>query len=186
MPDQTQAPDATTAPSRSFPPNAAHLVRTSQQMQLQLSQMADQKASMLMAASSVMFTLAVGQLRAGGGMIVPLTLLATTAFIAALFAILAVIPRVTRPRDGTLGESDNLLFFGNFSALPEERFIEHVLDRLATDEGSYRTMLRDIHQAGCVLARGKYRYLAIAYRCLLAGLLATMIAALTEVGTSII
>lgn len=171
---------------RIFPSNAAHLVRTSQQMQLQLSQMADQKASMLMAASSVMFTLAVGQLRAGGGMVVPLTLLATTTFIAALFAILAVIPRVTRPRAGGVGEGDNLLFFGNFSAIPEQEFVERVLDRMESDEGSYRTMLRDIHQAGCVLARGKYRYLAIAYRCLLAGLLATMIAALAEIGGGII
>ncbi len=186
MLDQTQVPAATAASPRSFPPNAAHLVRTSQQMQLQLSQMADQKASMLMAASSVMFTLAVGQLRAGGGMVVPLTLLATTTFIAALFAILAVIPRVTRPREGGLHEGDNLLFFGNFSAIPEQEFIERVLDRMESDEGSYRTMLRDIHQAGCVLARGKFRYLAIAYRCLLAGLLATMIAALAEVGTSLI
>ncbi len=174
------------APPRSFPPNAAHLVRTSQQMQLQLSQMADQKASMLMAATSVMFTLAVGQLRAGGGMVVPLTLLATTSFIAALFAILAVIPRVTRPRQGGLGEGDNLLFFGNFSAISEQEFVERVLDRMESDEGSYRTMLRDIHQAGCVLARGKFRYLAIAYRCLLAGLLMTMIAALAEVGVSLI
>lgn len=186
MAEIIQAPATTAASPRSFPPNAAHLVRTSQQMQLQLSQMADQKASMLMAASSVMFTLAVGQLRAGGGMVVPLTLLATTTFVAALFAILAVIPRVTRPREGGLREGDNLLFFGNFSAITEQEFVERVLDRMESDEGSYRTMLRDIHQAGCVLARGKYRYLAIAYRCLLAGLLATMIAALAEVGARLI
>jgi hypothetical protein len=187
MPDHIQA-NATSAPSssRSFPPNAVHLVRTSQQMQLQLSQMADQKASMLMAASSVMFTLAVGQLRAGGGMVVPLTLLATTTFVAALFAILAVIPRVTRPREGSVGNDDNILFFGNFSALPEDAFIDRALDRMMSDESTYRTMLRDIYQAGCVLARGKYRYLAIAYRCLLSGLLLTMIAALAEIGVSVL
>lgn len=184
MADPIQASAVTVPSPRSFPSNAIHLVRTSQQMQLQLSQMADQKASMLMAASSVMFTLAVGQLRAGGGMLVPLTLLATTAFISALFAILAVIPRITRPREGMVGDADNLLFFGNFSALPEEAFIDRVLDRMESDESTYRTMLRDMYQAGCILGRGKYRYLAIAYRCLLTGLLLTMIAALAEMGVS--
>ena len=54
------------APERSaisFPPNAVHLVRTNQQITMQLSQMADQKASILMGATFVVFTLAVGQAR---------------------------------------------------------------------------------------------------------------------------
>ena len=44
------------APERSaisFPPNAVHLVRTNQQITMQLSQMADQKASILMGATFV-------------------------------------------------------------------------------------------------------------------------------------
>ena len=56
-----------TKPAISFPPNAVHLVRTNQQITMQLSQMADQKASILMGATFVVFTLAVGQARAGAG-----------------------------------------------------------------------------------------------------------------------
>lgn len=165
---------------RQFPPNAAHLVRTSQQMQLQLSQMADQKASMVLAATSVMLTIIIGQLRAGADMRLTLILLGATAVVAAFFAILAVMPRVTRPADGQIDPGANLLFFGNFSTLPEEEFIERVLQQMEADETSYRTMLRDIHQAGQVLARGKYRYLSYAYKALLSGLAMTLAVALVE------
>ena len=49
--------------TRSFPPSAVHLVRTVLQSNMTLSQMADQKANMMMGAAFVVFTLAVGQAR---------------------------------------------------------------------------------------------------------------------------
>ncbi|HEX7853185.1 MAG TPA: Pycsar system effector family protein [Sphingobium sp.] len=170
-------------PARPFPPNAIHLVRTSQQMQLQLSQMADQKASMLMGATFLVFTLSVGQLRAGGGMMLPVALLAASAFLSALFAILTVLPKVTRLDGADVGADANLLFFGIFTALPEAAFIDRVLDRMESDETIYRTMLRDMHQAGSVLQRKKYRYLGYAYRVFLTGMVLTAIAAAAELAT---
>ncbi|HEX7872806.1 MAG TPA: Pycsar system effector family protein [Sphingobium sp.] len=168
---------------RSFPPNAIHLVRTNQQMQLQLSQMADQKASMLMGATFVVFTLAVGQLRSGAGMMLPIALLAASAFLSALFAILTVLPKVTHLSGAALGPEANLLFFGVFTALPQEEFIDRVLDRLETDETTYRTMLRDMYQAGTILQTKKYRYLGYAYRSFLTGMALTAIAAAAELAT---
>ena len=44
-----------------FPPNAIHVVRTAQQIHVQLSAMADQKASILMGATFVIFTITIGQ-----------------------------------------------------------------------------------------------------------------------------
>jgi hypothetical protein len=170
-------PGTETAP-RAFPPNAIHLVRTSQQMQLQLSQMADQKASMLMGATFLVFTLTVGQLRGGSGMTWPLGILAITALVSAVLAIMAVMPKVTRANSPD--DSANLLFFGIFTALPEEAFIARVLDRMETDESVYRTMLRDMYQAGSVLQNKKYRYLGYAYRAFLTGMVATAIAAAAQ------
>ncbi|MFT3966374.1 MAG: DUF5706 domain-containing protein [Sphingobium sp.] len=168
---------------RSFPPNAIHLVRTNQQMQLQLSQMADQKASMLMGATFVVFTLSVGQLRGDGGMMLPIGMLALSAFLSALFAIMAVLPKVTDLRSTAVGSEANLLFFGIFTALPEEEFIDRVLDRLETDETTYRTMLRDMYQAGTILQRKKYRYLGYAYRIFLTGMALTATMAAAELAT---
>ncbi|MBL9065868.1 MAG: hypothetical protein JNN10_06210 [Sphingopyxis sp.] len=164
-------------PAVSFPPNAVHLVRTNQQLTMQLSQMADQKASILMGATFVVFTLAVGQARAGAGALaMPLTILATFSFLSALLAVSAVLPRVGKAppivyKDGK--DHSNILFFGRFSQMEEDEFIDAVKARLRTEEDLYETMLRDTYQNGIVLARRKYRYLAYAYRLFVVGLTLT-------------
>src|SRR3546814_19987570 len=78
----------------SYPPNAVHLVRTNQQLTMQLSQMADQKASILMGATFVVFTLALGQARAGAGALsLPLTIIATFSCMCVRPGVSAVLPR---------------------------------------------------------------------------------------------
>lgn len=163
-----------------FPPNAVHLVRTTQQITMQLSQMADQKASILMGATFVVFTLAVGQARAGGGALAaPLTILATFSFLSALLAVSAVLPRVGTPspiaaEDGRGG--GNILFFGHFARMSEDDFIAAVKARLRSEEDLYEVMLRDTWQNGVILARRKYRFLGYAYRLFLVGLTLTFAA----------
>jgi hypothetical protein len=155
---------------RSFSPNAIHLLRTAQQMTLQLSQMADQKASILMGATFVVFTISVGQ--AGrGGFSLPLMLLAFFSFVSALLAVFAVLPSTSGKPKG----EPNIMFFGVFTRMDEDAFAERVLDAMDDDERIYRLMLRDIHQNGQVLAGKKYRYLGLAYRTFLIGLVLTFI-----------
>ena len=178
--DSEKSDAAPERPAISFPPNAVHLVRTNQQITMQLSQMADQKASILMGATFVVFTLAIGQARGGGGALaMPLTILATFSFLSALLAVSAVLPRVgkTPPvvyKDGK--DHSNILFFGRFSQMEEDEFIDAVKARLRAEEDLYETMLRDTYQNGVVLARRKYRYLAYAYRLFVVGLTATFVA----------
>jgi hypothetical protein len=152
-----------------YPVNAAHMMRTAQLAQLQLSAMADTKASILMGATFVIFTITIGQARQGGAPI-PLLILGGAAFFAAIFAVLAVLP-MTRSRKPT--SESNLLFFGVFSRMSEDEFVEALLARLATDDSIYRTIAHDIHQAGSVLQNKKYRMLGYAYRIFLAGLVAS-------------
>lgn len=156
----------------SFPPNAVHMIRTTQQLTMQLSQMADQKASILMGATFVVFTLAVGQARSGN-LALPLAILATFSFLSALLAVSAVLPRVGKAppvifRDGK--DHSNILFFGRFEQMGEDEFIAAVKDRLHREEDMYDAMLRDTYQNGLVLARRKYRFLAHAYRLFAVGL----------------
>lgn len=167
--DQGVQPPPAQAEPMKLAANSVHLVRTAVLAQMQLSQMADQKANVLMGASSILFTLTLAQLRNGGPMLVPLAILAATALVSAVFAILTVQPRITRARQPVPDEA-NILFFGVFTAMGEDEFIERMLARLATDEIAYRTMLRDIYQNGQVLEGKKYRLLGHAYRALLAGI----------------
>ena len=163
-----------------FPTNAVHLVRTTQQITMQLSQMADQKASILMGATFVVFTLAIGQARTGGGTLAaPLTILATFAFLSALLAVSAVLPRVgTAPPapDADGKDRGNILFFGLFAQMSEDDYIAAIKARLRSEEDMYEAMLRDTWQNGVVLARRKYRLLGYAYRLFIAGLTLTFVA----------
>ena len=133
MPDDPKPPT-----DAGFPPNAVHLVRTTQQITMQLSQMADQKASILMGATFVVFTLAIGQARAGAGALaMPLTILATFSFLSALLAVSAVLPRVGKAppvvyKDGK--DHSNILFFGRFSQMDEDDYIAAVKARLRSEE----------------------------------------------------
>jgi len=148
-----------------FPPNAIHLVRTAQQIHVQLSAMADHKASILMGATFVIFTITIGQARSSSAPI-PLLILGAAAFFSAVFAVLAILPATHYRRPGPI----NLLFFGSFTQLSEEEYLDQIVERLHDDEEIYRTMARDIFQNGVVLERKKYRLLGYAYRIFLAGL----------------
>jgi hypothetical protein len=168
--DEPKAPDEPT-----YPVNAAHLVRTTQLAQLQLSAMADHKASILMGATFVIFTITLGQAR-GAAVPLPLLILGGSAFFSAVFAVAAVLPAIRGRKDAPL----NLLFFGSFTGLGEEEYLDRLTERLRSEDSIYRTMGRDIYQNGLVLARKKYRYLGIAYRIFLVGLTASFIAFLVQ------
>lgn len=150
---------------------AVHLMRTVQQAHFQLSAMADQKASLLMAATFVIFTITIGQAR-GPATPLPLLILGAAAFLAALCTILAVDPVIRiRGRGKT-----NLLFFGSFAEYSEEEYVAKMHEILRSDRQIYDNMARNIYQNGSVLARKKYRWLGYAYRIFLAGLVASALA----------
>lgn len=172
-----------TGQPRVFTPNAIHLVRTATQANLTLSQMADQKASLLMGATFVVFTIAVSQ-ASRGHFAVSLLMLALFAFAAAMLAVAAVIPKVDGPpvSRNPWGPQPvpNLLFFGVFARMREDLFVDAVLDDLVTDETVFRAMLRDIHQNGQVLLTKKYRYLGLAFHTFQIGLGLTFVVFLFE------
>ncbi|WP_419825922.1 Pycsar system effector family protein [Sphingomonas sp.] len=154
------------------PANAFHMVRTTQQAHYQLSRMADQKASILMGATFVIFTVAVSQSRDGEVAPAPLLILGAFAFATAVLSILAILPKTHPQRAGEV----NLLFFGSFAGLRRDDYIEALLDTMASDEEIYRTMANDIWQNGQVLSRKKYRLLGYAYRVFLVGLTLSFLA----------
>jgi hypothetical protein len=163
------------------PANAIHMIRTTQQAHYTLSQMADQKASILMAATFVIFTITIGQAKSGSHPPAALVVLGGFAFLSAVLAMLAVLPAIGSKYGGSKyggskpGGKTNLLFFGSFTQLDEEEYVRRMLIALETDESIFRTMASDIYQNGTVLARKKYRLLGYAYRVFLVGLTASLL-----------
>lgn len=150
---------------RSFAPNAVHMIRTVQMIHVQLSAMADQKASILMGASFVIFTITINQGR-GEMPPLPLLILGGFAFLSAIFAVLAIVPKTKLPD----GAPVDLLFFGSFSAMGKEGYVDAVVDAMADEETMLRTIAADVWGNGQVLQRNKYRMLEFAYRLFLTGL----------------
>ena len=157
--------------------HAIHMVRTSMTVHMQLSQMADQKASLLMGATFVVFSIAVGQATAGSYKL-SLLILALSAFISAMYAVAAVVPKLMK--EPPAGSRPNLLFFGVFSHMAEDEYIDRLMKAAETDGRVLSTMLRDIHQNGMVLQNKKYRLQAYAFRTFQIGLTITFVVFLYE------
>jgi len=165
--------DRQTAMSVEFAHDAVQLLRTTQAIQYQLSQMADQKASMLLGITFVIFTLVVGQARMSATT-PPLLILGGAAFLAAFLTVLAVMPSTgSGEKDGS---GANILFFGVYTRMTQDAFTEALVARLADSKSLYETFAHDIYQNGKVLAQKKYRLLGYAYRVLLVGLVASLVA----------
>jgi hypothetical protein len=184
--NQTQAEPPKAAPSMPSPSgysnHAIHLVRTSQQINLALSQMADTKASILMGATFLVFTISVGQ-ATNGTLPLSLGLLALFAFISAMCAVFAVLPTVSSPTSARLNDGKpNKLFFGYFTRMEESEWVDSILSELHADETVFRTMLHDVYQNGQVLQRKKYKFLAYAYKSFMIGLCLTAITFVIEYG----
>ena len=152
--------------------SAIHLVRNAQIQGLTLSRMADQKASILMGATFVVFSISVSQATSGN---VPwsLTILAAFAFLSSLCAVVAVLPSTKKVDSSKI--TPNLLFFGHYTGMSEEEWTDQLVEELRSDETVYRMMLHDIYQNGQVLQNKKYRFLGLAYRIFVTGLIFTMI-----------
>ena len=164
-----------TAKTRTFGGDAIQAIRTASQAHYHLSAMADRKASLLMGASFVVFTISVAQATQRGGELPPAMLvLGVTAFLSALIAAVAVMPSIA---SGPRREGErNLMFFGGFADMSEAEYVEEMLDRLADQPRFLEMVARDVYQNGQVLAHKKYRLLRIAYSIFIAGLVASVAA----------
>jgi hypothetical protein len=143
------------------------MIRTVQMIHVQLSAMADQKASILMAACFVIFTITINQAK-GALPPLPLIVLGGFAFLSAICAVMAIIPKTKMPKDAPV----DLLFFGSFAQMPVDDFVTQVVDVMADEETMLRAIATDVYGNGVVLQRKKFRYLELSYRLFLVGLVA--------------
>jgi hypothetical protein len=180
LPVPLKASPSVLSPS-GFSNHAIHMVRTVQQINVTMSQMADTKASILMGATFLVFTICVGQAR-GGPLPWSLAVLAIFAFVSAMCAVFAVLPSVGgRAAINADSELANRLFFGHFANMDEDEWTRSILADLRADETVFRMMLHDIYQNGQVLQRKKYRFLGYAYRSFMLGLCLTVLVFAIEV-----
>lgn len=149
-------------------PNIDVLLRTAQQHHVQLSVMADTKASILITISSIVMTIALS--RINDPQLRPALLtLAVACLFSLVLAIVAVLPTFSKRR-GTR----NLLFFGHFAEMTEAEFMAAMEQVISSNDRIYEAAVRDLYSLGVYLHRKKYRFLRFAYIALLAGFVLAM------------
>ena len=148
-----------------------YLMQSAHRHHIQLSQMADNKASMLITVSSLVLTLSLSRVNEPE-LRLSIIVLASFTLASLLMAILAVLPkyrplRLEDPKK--LPSFFNPVFFAHFSELSRDDFFDLLGKTLRHDAGVYEVLANDLYSIGSYLARHKYRYLRFAYLFFLSG-----------------
>ncbi len=147
-----------------------YLLRTTQQHHVRLSVMADQKANIMIAATSILLTFAFANFKQQN-LFWGFLALFVFSFISLILAVLAVSPRFTREEDRVF----NPLFFGDFTELSLDEYQDKMEELMGSTQQTYEAQVIDIYNLGKNLQGHKYRYLSLSYRCFLIGIIATAV-----------
>lgn len=147
-----------------------------------LSQMADSKANIMISVNtivmSIMVSVLLGKLQFYPEYIIPTIILLLVCLCAVIFAILATRPNVshgTFTREDIENKKVNLLFFGNFYNMSLPDYDWAMKQMIADRDYLNSSMIKDIYFLGVVLAR-KYKYLRISYNIFMFGLIVAILA----------
>lgn len=141
---------------------ASNALRANLSKHMALNQMADQKASMILTASSLIITIAVTQFDRLG-MTIFLVLLATGG-LAILFSIFAIIPALH------VKSFLNLFYFRSFAKVSEEEFLREFKATIADRDKLYDAYMREIYYLGKYRLTYKYALIRNGLWTLLCGL----------------
>lgn len=158
------------------------MFRISSGSQQRLSDMADNKANIMITTNSIILSVLLSvllrQLEDSSYLVLPTVLLLTVCVTTMVFSILATRPSVP---PGIFSAEDldkrkvNLLFFGNFYKMSFESYAAGMQEMMNDRDFLYGTLTRDVYAQGVVLGK-KYRLLRIAYNVFMFGIVASVIA----------
>lgn len=149
---------------------------------MNLSQMADQKANIMISINTIVVSVIITLFGSGYTFadsedfkhmrfVFPMVLLVISSLTSVTFAILSARPNVTSKEKYQLGKKgSSILFFGNFAQLKLEEFVEQIKSLRDEKIELYDNMSVDIYHLGGVLLR-KYKLLAWSYNIFMGGLI---------------
>jgi predicted metal-dependent HD superfamily phosphohydrolase len=157
------------------------MFRTTSTNHIMLSEMADNKANILITINSIILSVVVSvlvrKLEENPKLIGPTILLVIVCLATTVFAILATRPNVTTgkfTRDDIKNKRTNLLFFGNFHGMQVDDYEWSMKEMMKDSDYLYGSMIKDVYYLGKVLGR-KYRRLRVAYNIFMFGFVLSII-----------
>ncbi|HTN19096.1 MAG TPA: Pycsar system effector family protein [Pelobium sp.] len=149
---------------------------------MNLSQMADQKANIMISINTIVVSVIITLFGSGYTFadsedfkhmrfVFPMLLLVISSLVSVTFAILSARPNVTSKEKYELSnKGSSILFFGNFSQLKLKEFVDQIKSLKDEKNELYDSMSVDIYHLGGVLVR-KYKLLTWSYNIFMAGLI---------------
>ena len=151
------------------------MFRVTYQNHIQLSQLADNKANMLISVNglmtSVLAAVLAPRLDEATWLLTPAIVLLAGCVPSLVFAVLTVRPRLNRTPisvEQVRANAGNLLFFGQFSGMPLAEFNESMHALIDNPRLLQDSLIRQLWLMGQSLKQ-KYRFLQIAYALFLLG-----------------
>lgn len=158
------------------------MLRLTSSNHIQLSEMADSKANILISVNaiiiSVILSVLLRKLQTDPYLTIPTLIFLSASVITIVIAILATRPKLN---EGTFSSEDvnnkktNLLFFGNFHKMQLKEYEDAMRVMMTDADYLYSSMVQDIYHLGTVLGR-KYRLIRLAYTIFMIGIVVSVIA----------
>jgi len=158
------------------------MLRLTSENHLELSNMADGKASILISVNaiiiSVILSVLIRRIEVDTHLTIPTILFLASSVATIIVAILATRPKVSQgnfTREEILNKKVNLLFFGNFHRTSLEEYKWAMNTMMRDPDYLYGSVIQDIYQLGVILGR-KYRLVRLAYTIFMIGILVSVFA----------
>lgn len=157
------------------------MFRTTSHNHILLSEMADNKANILITINSIILSVVVSVLvrkvEQNMDLVIPTIILVAACLATMVSAILATRPNVSSgrfSREDIKNKRTNLLFFGNFHGMEIENYEWAMKEMMKDGDYLYGSLIKDIYFLGRVLGR-KYRYLRRSYNIFMYGFVVAII-----------
>lgn len=157
------------------------MFRTTSGNNQRLSDMADNKAHIMITVNSIILSavisLLLGKIPKQEYLAVPTYLILTVSVSAIIFAILATRPSLPSgifTRQDVEEKKVNLLFFGNFYKMNLDEYADGMWKVMGDRDFLYGSLIKDVYSQGVVLGR-KYRLLRTSYSIFMYGLILAVI-----------
>jgi predicted metal-dependent HD superfamily phosphohydrolase len=158
------------------------MLRLTSENHLELSNMADGKANILISVNSIIISVILSvllrRLEVDTHLTIPTIIFLLFSVSTIVLAILATRPKISEGRfskNDILSKRTNLLFFGNFYKSSMDEYQWAMGTMMKDKEYLYGSLIQDIHQLGVVLGR-KYKLIRAAYNVFMIGIIISVIA----------
>ena len=158
------------------------MLRLTSSNHIQLSEMADSKANILISVNaiiiSVILSVLLRKLQTDPYLTIPTITFLAFSVITIVVAILATRPKLntgTFEDEDIVNKKTNLLFFGNFHKMAYPQYEAAMRTMMKDSDYLYSSIVQDIFHLGQVLGK-KYRLIRLAYNIFMLGIIVSVIA----------